>query len=83
MRKDLDRECMQSQGVDSGIERSKEVDQTEMGLKRRIRSLSHELENFDVSVKRTRMEGEVREFGKLLAHHLRSAEAGNQLRRTQ
>ena len=83
MRKDLDRECMQSQGVDSGIERSKEVDQTKMGLKRRIRSPSHEMENFDVSGKRAKMEGEVREFGQLLAHHLGSAEAGNQPRQTQ
>ena len=54
-----------------------------MGLKRRTRSPLHELENFDVSGKRARMEGEVREFGKLLAQHLGSAEAGNQLRRTQ
>ena len=60
-----------------------EVDQAEMGLKRRPRSPLRELENFDVSGKRARMEGEVREFGKLLAHHLRSAKAGNQLRRTQ
>ena len=82
-RKGSNRECMQAQEVDSGTGRSMEVDQAEMGLKRRPRSPLHELEDFDVSVKRTRMEGEVREFGKLLAHHLRSAEAGNQLRRTQ
>ena len=82
-RKDPNRECMQFQEFDSGTGRSMEVDQAEMGLKRRHRSPLHELENFDVSVKKTRMEGEVREFGKLLAHHLRSAEAGNQLRRTQ
>ena len=60
-----------------------EVDQAEMGLKRRIRSLLRELENFDESGKRARMEGEVREFGKLLAHHLGSTEAGNQPYRTQ
>ena len=82
-RKGSNRECMQAQEVDSGIGRSMEVDQAEMGLKRRTRSPLHELENFDVSGKRARMEGEVREFGKLLAHHLGSAEAGNQLRRTQ
>ena len=82
-RKDLDRECMQRQGVDSGIERSMEVNQTEMGLKRRVRSPSHEVENFDGSGKRAKLEGEVREFGKMLAHHLGSAEAGNQPRRTQ
>ena len=82
-RKDLDRECMQRQGVDSGIERSMEVDQTKMGLKRRVRSPSHEVENFDGSGKRAKLEGEVREFGKMLAHHLGSAEAGNQPRRTQ
>ena len=81
-RKGSDRECMQSQGVDSGIERSMEVDQAEMKLKRRIRSPSHELENFDDAGKRAKMEGEVREFGKLLAHHLGLAEAGNQPRRT-
>ena len=60
-----------------------EVDQAEMGLKRRIRSLLRELENFDESGKRARMEGEVREFGKLLAHHLGSAKAGNQPHQTQ
>ena len=38
MRKGSDRECMQSQEVDSGTGRSMEVDQAEMGLKRRIQS---------------------------------------------
>ena len=82
-KKDLDRECMQRQGVDSGTERSMEVDQTEMGLKRRVRSPLHEEENLDGSGKRAKLEGEVREFGKILAHHLGSAEVGNQPRRTQ
>ena len=42
-----------------------------------------ELENKEGNGKQIRVEGEVKELGKLLAQHLGSAEADNQPRRTQ
>ena len=67
---DSGKECMQSQGESKGVEMLMEVDQVEVGTKRRLRSPLHELENCVDNGKKARMEGEVREFGKLLAHHL-------------
>jgi len=60
-----------------------EVDKVEVGIKRRLQSPLHELGNCVDNGKKVRMEGEVREFGKLLAHHLGSAEAVKQPRRAQ
>ena len=77
------RESMQPQGEGRSVEMSMEVDLVKLGVKRRIRSPLHELENSEGNGKRARMEGEVREFGKLLAHHLGSAEAFNQPRQAQ
>ena len=60
-----------------------EVDLAKIGVKRRLRSLLHELENSEDNGKKARMEGEVKEFGKLLGHYLGLAEAINQPRRAQ
>ena len=49
-----------------------------MGVKRRLRSPLHELGNYVENEKKARMEGKVKDFGKLLAHYLGSAEAVNQ-----
>ena len=42
----------------------------EVGVKRRLQSLLHELGNWVDNGKNARMDGEVREFSKLLTHHL-------------
>lgn len=54
-----------------------------MGAKRRARSSLTELDNMEDNGKWVRVEGEVKELGKLLAQHFRSAEAVNQPRRAQ
>lgn len=54
-----------------------------MGAKRRARSSLTELDNMEDNGKWVRVEGEVKELGKLLAQHLGSAEAVNQPRRAQ
>lgn len=54
-----------------------------MGAKRRARSSLTELDNMEDNGKRVRVEGEVKELGKLLAQHSGSAEAVNQPRRAQ
>ena len=65
----LGKECMQPQGESRGVETLMEVNQAEVGVKRRLRSPLHELGNYVENGKKARMEREVREFGKLLAHH--------------
>ena len=80
---DSGKECMQLQGESKGVEMLMEVDKVEVGIKRRLRSPLHELGNCVDNGKKVRMEGEVREFGKLLAHHLGSAELVNQPCRAQ
>ena len=74
VRKNMDsgKECMQLQGESKGVEMLMEVDKVEVGIKRRLRSPLHELGNCVDNGKKARMEGEVKEFGKLLAHHLGS-----------
>lgn len=60
-----------------------EIDLSEVGTKRRARSPLSELENKEGNGKQVRVEGEVKELGKLLAQHLGSAKANNQPRRMQ
>ena len=66
----LGKECMQPQGESRGVEMLMEVDQAEVGVKRRLQSLLHELGNWVDNGKNARMDGKVREFSKLLTHHL-------------
>lgn len=54
-----------------------------MEAKRRARSSLTELDNMEDNGKWVRVEGEVKELGKLLAQHSGSAEAVNQPRRAQ
>lgn len=54
-----------------------------MGAKRRARSSLTELDNMEDNGKWVRVEGEVKELGKLLAQHSGSVEAVNQPRRAQ
>ena len=49
----------------------------DMGIKRRARTPLAELENKEDNGKRVKVEGEIKEFGKLLAQHLGSAEAAD------
>lgn len=72
------KKSMQTQGEGRGVVMSMEVYQVELGVKRSLRSPLHELENNADNGKKAQMEGEVREFGKLLAHHLGSAKTVNQ-----
>ena len=69
---DSGKDCMQLQGERKGVEMLMEVNKVEVGIKRRLRSPLHELGNCVDNGKKARMEGEVKEFGKLLAHHLGS-----------
>ena len=69
---DSGKECMQLQGESKGVEMLMEVNKVEVGIKTRLRSPLHELGNYVDNGKKARIEGEVREFGKLLAHHLGS-----------
>lgn len=73
----------QDQGDDISMETKMEIDHSEVGGKRRARSPLSELVNNEGNGKRIRVEGEVKELGKLLAQHLGSAEAANQPRRVQ
>ena len=63
---------------DKSSETNMEFDLSEVGTKRRVRSPLSELENKEGNRKRIRVEGEVKELGKLLAQHLGSTEADNQ-----
>ena len=54
-----------------------EIDHSEVGGKRRARSPLSKLVNNKGNGKRIRVEGEVKELGKLLAQHLGLAEASN------
>ena len=73
----------QAQGDDMSMETKMEIDHSEVGGKRKVRSPLLELVNNEGNGKRIRVEGEVKELGKLLAQHLGSAEAANQPRRVQ
>ena len=73
----------QAQGDDTSSETKMEIDHSKVGVKRRAQSPLSELVNNEGNGKRIRVEGEVKELGKLLAQHLGSAEAGNQPRRVQ
>ena len=68
---------------DKSSKTNMEIDLSEVGTKRRARSPLSELENKEGNGKRVRVEGEVKELGKLLAQHLGSAEADNQPRQMQ
>ena len=56
---------------------------TDMGIKRRARTPLAELENKDDNGKWVKVEGEIKELGKLLTQHLGSAEVVAQPRRIQ
>ena len=68
---------------DKSSETNMEIDLSEMGTKRKAQSPLSKLDNKEGNGKQIRVEGEVKELGKLLAQHLGSAEAGNQPHQTQ
>jgi len=77
------RERTQTQGDGNNLDMTMEIDLAEMGAKRRIRSPLSELDNMEDNGKQVREEGEVKEFGRILAQHLGSVEVDNQPHRAQ
>ena len=81
--KKLDREETHYQRDTNTVGSTMESEMLDMGIKRRARTPLAELENKEDNEKRVKVEGEIKEFGKLLAQHLGSTEAAAQPRRTQ
>ena len=73
----MDREETHYQRDTNQVGSTMEYEMLDMGIKRRARTPLAELENKEDNGKRVKVEGEIKELGKLLAQHLGSAEAAN------
>lgn len=69
MEKELDREATQPQEDNNNVDWTMEIEMTNIGLKRRARVPLAELENKEDNRKQVKVDGEIKELGKLFAQH--------------